>query len=70
MMLLGIKNCHCCLNRVGCSKKTSKTNLLKKPKLAMKIMLPKIRGIRVPTDVEVASFCADFGLERHKAERR
>ena len=70
MMLLGIKNCHCCLNRTDCSKKTSKSNLRKKPKLAKKVTLPKKRGIRVPTDVEVTSFCADFKLEPHTSRSR
>lgn len=66
---MGIKNCHCCNNRDGCTLKNSEKNLTA-VQVFKKIVLPKIKSVRIPTEVKVTSHCADFALEKHTSDRR
>jgi len=68
--LMGIKDCHQCTKRNGCKLKDDKRALRKNPRVFKKIFLPKQRGVRVPTPVEVNSFCSEFELEKHESRRR
>jgi len=67
MFLMGVKGCHECLKRVICTLKNSKDNLVEKPRTFKKIETPRmVKGMPVPTEVKVTSYCADFNLERKR----
>jgi len=68
-MLMGIKQCHCCVKRTVCNQKNSKSNLARTPKKLTKLILshtmPKrfMPKTEMPLDVKITSYCKDFELE-------
>ena len=68
-MLMGIKQCHCCVKRTVCKQKNEPSNLTKTPKTTWKLILSKTMPERFLPKTEtfinlkVTSNCKEFTLE-------